>query len=781
MNNYQRQVEAAIQATVFHSRTKYSWFGKQIQQLPPAIKRVLTPNTARTYLLFNLQSQLYIDFYCRGFALPARQSADSLYVPANTMFFVKELSAANSGNGYWEDGWDVRAFTDDELVVYKEGLEVRVRPQDCLVPRGGLIALGTRLSLRFPKEFLSISPGFYMALSNKEFTQDDSQSLVRIYWNLIPESVVGFMRNATSVLNQAQLAFKLKVLNDPNQFTRCDAAVLYIRKNDYDAVSEILGGIYPEVGFSLRQGIPTFTKPLAAGVGLAEDPAQGESFGMHRCGLLADGMIRAHEQGKKSVRERLRVVEDRFAEDGIGLDKPFLNSGSRDDYNLEPQLPHQILPSRIPKTVPHTDPNTGAFLRTADEIGLRLSQEAVWHQDRCNWLGAKPGMHSSTNSLTGMAYSALGPELYSGTSGVALFLAELYVATGGTEARRTALGAIRQALSRVDTVPPPSRLGLYTGWVGIVFAAARVATILGEEEIFEHAALILQRSVCEHHDGREFDLISGSAGAIAALVVLQDMVDDTSLLDFAVQLGDELVLTAQKSDAGYSWKTAAFPNQRNLTGFSHGTAGVGYALLELFHATGDSKYQEAAELAFQYERSWFDIEAGNWPDFRKEPGQSYRSKRPLSFATAWCHGAPGIALSRLRAYEIINDETCKAEASTALQTTFKMIETSIHSGTGNYSLCHGLAGNAEALLYGSQVLGQEWADNSVLAQEVGNIGIETHAKREHQWPCGTGGGETPNLMLGLAGIGYFYLRLHNLAIPSILILRRESFLHKPKK
>jgi lantibiotic modifying enzyme len=34
-----------------------------------------------------------------------------------------------------------------------------------------------------------------------------------------------------------------------------------------------------------------------------------------------------------------------------------------------------------------------------------------------------------------------------------------------------------------------------------------------------------------------------------------------------------------------------------------------------------------------------------------------------------------------------------------------------------------------------------------------------------------GGGETPNLMLGLAGIGYFYLRLYDpVKYPSVLII-----------
>ncbi|TMD47462.1 MAG: hypothetical protein E6I93_14365 [Chloroflexi bacterium] len=96
---------------------------------------------------------------------------------------------------------------------------------------------------------------------------------------------------------------------------------------------------------------------------------------------------------------------------------------------------------------------------------------------------------------------------------------------------------------------------------------------------------------------------------------------------------------------------------------------------------------------------------------------------------------------------------------------------SLGTSNANYSLCHGLAGNAEALFEGSQVLGQECADGSALAFKVANAGIEMYARHSRHWPCGAGGGETPSLMLGLAGIGYFYLRLYNATVPSILILR----------
>jgi hypothetical protein len=83
----------------------------------------------------------------------------------------------------------------------------------------------------------------------------------------------------------------------------------------------------------LKASTPAFTKPLAPGLGLSEDPAGGlDSFGMTRCGLLADAALRAAELGAVTIPERLDVVAARFAEDGIDLDAPYLNSGSTDRY-----------------------------------------------------------------------------------------------------------------------------------------------------------------------------------------------------------------------------------------------------------------------------------------------------------------------------------------------------------------------------------------------------------------------------------------------------------------
>jgi lantibiotic modifying enzyme len=419
---------------------------------------------------------------------------------------------------------------------------------------------------------------------------------------------------------------------------------------------------------------------------------------------------------------------------------------------------------------------TGEFLRTAEEIGRRISQQAVWHEDRCNWLGAEPRELSDAQFQIGVTYRALGPNLYSGTSGVALYLAELNSITQEPLLRRVALGAVRQALSRIDAMTPSARFGLFSGSTGVAFVAIRLAILLDEPELLDKALFRLHQSESVGFDNREFDIVSGRAGAIAALVVLNHILDDSFLLDFAIRLGDELLETADKTNIGYSWQSPGLRNQNNLTGFSHGAAGVAYALLELFQATGDLNYRNAASLALEYERHWYEPSIGNWPDFREDLSSTSRNNGTRSFAVFWCHGAPGIALSRLRAYEILNDQTCKAEALAALKTTRESIESALDTLAGNFSMCHGLAGNAEVLIYGAEIMSPEPEKEPALALSVANFGIERYsAVCRSPWPCGTHVGETPNLMLGLAGIGHFYLRLYQPLIPSILILRKEAW------
>ncbi|MDQ2775706.1 MAG: hypothetical protein M3Y57_12435, partial [Acidobacteriota bacterium] len=174
-------------------------------------------------------------------------------------------------------------------------------------------------------------------------------------------------------------------------------------------------------------------------------------------------------------------------------------------------------------------PSGYEFDHVAETIGTKIVRDAFWRENRCNWLGAQSIQRLGRDAGTGMAYQTLGPDLYSGTSGVALFLAELAAVTGDSATRNTAVAAIRQALSRSEDVPPAARLGLFSGWLGIVLAAVRISLILDSPEIRSETLLLLRRCRDERIDTEEFDLMTGNAGAIGALLVLEHMLEDSSL------------------------------------------------------------------------------------------------------------------------------------------------------------------------------------------------------------------------------------------------------------
>src|SRR5439155_18587786 len=98
---------------------------------------------------------------------------------------------------------------------------------------------GARLRLRFPKELIAMSPGFYMALGENDLAGEGADAVVRLYWNLRAEAAAGFLGAATKSLNAAAIPFRLKVVNDSGRYVRCDAGVLYVRRSDYDRVRPI--------------------------------------------------------------------------------------------------------------------------------------------------------------------------------------------------------------------------------------------------------------------------------------------------------------------------------------------------------------------------------------------------------------------------------------------------------------------------------------------------------------------------------------------------------------
>jgi lantibiotic modifying enzyme len=410
-------------------------------------------------------------------------------------------------------------------------------------------------------------------------------------------------------------------------------------------------------------------------------------------------------------------------------------------------------------------PDTSPYLETAQAIAAHLARTAVWDGDRCNWIG------SATEPVNGMFQNvqrACGADVYAGTAGVAQFFSQLLARQPDAALEETLEGAVNHVLRDQATTAGTSNYAYYCGALGL----ASTLLELGERHAradWTAAGLERLEQVCAQPvQDHEIDVISGVAGAVPVLLRIMARHPDPRLGEAAVRCGDFLVSKASKQPNAWAWEALA--GQPAMTGYSHGAAGIALALLELYRATGNPTYYTGAMMGFNFERLLFNPQLQNWPDLRElnAPGlPAPAADTPPSYGDAWCHGAPGIALSRLRAWQLTGDEAFRQEAEIALNTTHRGIYHMLTAPAAqvSFSLCHGLAGNADIMLDGSRIL-QNGLYRQV-AEAAGTYGIERFHRPGLSWPSGVndpsgatpGRAEAPGLLLGLAGTGYFYLRL----------------------
>ena len=404
----------------------------------------------------------------------------------------------------------------------------------------------------------------------------------------------------------------------------------------------------------------------------------------------------------------------------------------------------------------------GLFLEAAASIGRSIVEDAVWHNGHCSWVGA-----ASRSESAAAEYRALGPSLYGGTAGVGLFLAHAANVTGDGSFRRTAIGALDHATARARQSSLIRRDGFHAGSLGVAWAAARAARLLGEEKLYARAVALSAQPDGPSEPERCPDVISGIAGSTLGLLALADELGDRRLVEDARSTGEVLIECATVTAHGWSWASPGSRYRAHLCGVSHGAAGIGWALLELFAATRDERFRAAGIGAFAYESSWLDPVTGRWPDLRiRGQRRGALAQIDSGIEGTWCYGEAGIALTRLRAVALLGPGFHETDADTAIAATHRHLVDTLPYAIDDLSLCHGLGGAADVL-----VSAAGFDDRYSVADVVtrlGNVMLERYADASSSWPCGSAGETTPALYPGLSGIGWLLLRLHDPATPSPL-------------
>ncbi|MDB6036609.1 MAG: Lanthionine synthetase family protein [Verrucomicrobiales bacterium] len=407
------------------------------------------------------------------------------------------------------------------------------------------------------------------------------------------------------------------------------------------------------------------------------------------------------------------------------------------------------------------------LLEEALLIGRQLSKTAIRASDgSAAWMGM--------NIILGTEryqFQAIGDSLFAGSTGVALFLAALGKKSGDAIYRDLALAAIqpiRATLggSYLDLWSRGLGAGGFSGVPSVAYGFAMIGRLLGEESLLNDAIRVANSLSSEMVvQDKLRDVVLGTAGAVLALLVVYECTGERSLLESAISCGDKLL--QERVSGGFGLRAWNTIRDRPLTGFSHGAAGIAYALFRLSHESGFSRFAEAAAEAVAFERNLFLPAQGNWPDLRFMPdGQG----RPRCMVT-WCHGASGIALSRLALGSMFGCQDFNDEAGIGMKTT--------HDAGSVYvdHLCCGKLGRAAILERGGRRLNRpDWRSR---ARGLTRSTID--AAREHKnyalfWNLPRTL-PNPGLMQGVAGIGYHFLDFaeslegRTSTLPEILLLR----------
>ena len=400
------------------------------------------------------------------------------------------------------------------------------------------------------------------------------------------------------------------------------------------------------------------------------------------------------------------------------------------------------------------------LLEASHRIGTHIAAQALWDGERCTWFGPVPAEWQGRPTA---GYASLGPDLYAGTSGIALALAEIGVATGDLRLKAAAAAAAHHAGATVGRIGPPAVAGFHAGLGGIAVALALCGRLLDDDRLVHTAAELWRRLLTATWHRSRIDLIGGKAGAVLAGLILSEVTGDAAQSSDAIGVARRIVTEATKAAVGICWPQPT-GTASTSTGLSHGSAGISHALVEAYRASGDPTFADAATATLAFEDSRFDPLSGTWNDDRARRNDGSDHSKAVAF---WCHGSAGIALARSHARTWLPDLDL-APVHAAADATVRWVTGALGAPNEGFSLCHGLAGNAEVLFDCSRDLGR--CDLRDLALEVARFGTERYLRTGRPWPCHIFGGEPFGLMLGLAGIARFYLRASEaVALPSVLL------------
>lgn len=457
------------------------------------------------------------------------------------------------------------------------------------------------------------------------------------------------------------------------------------------------------------------------------------------------------------------------------------------------------------------------YLAAAREVGEQVLSELTHFEETASCIDVACITGENEGAPGAYSIAPAGVELYDGLGGIALFLAYLARESGEDCYRKGAEALLKNIqMIMAKRVHKWSRMSGFLGLGSLVYVYSHLGVLWNREDLLNEAKVFAEDipHALEHDD--TFDILTGSAGCLLCLLSLERVSPQSGCLNLAESCADHLLDCArcglskealhkqgghehsesevhehshehphgaheqedphEQHERKHTYEPAYVRNHDHLLvparsperehlhqnahwdkmavkrGFSHGLSGVAFALHELSCRTKQEHYAEAALEAVEVERAF--LAGGQWTDSHLIDGRPQLS---------WCHGASGIALSRLGIYRQRKNQQLKIDIEQCLN------ECSQHYWMNSQCLCHGSLGNLEPLLIASHEFPEfgDWSDLINRAAKGVLAEIETKGWKSILPNQTLGNG----LMTGISGIGFAFLRLRNPeGLPSILSL-----------
>lgn len=376
--------------------------------------------------------------------------------------------------------------------------------------------------------------------------------------------------------------------------------------------------------------------------------------------------------------------------------------------------------------------------KAVDEIHTELV-DSVRHCDTVTgWISVRPTGQGAPSLIA-------DKHLYGGQLGIASFLAGYQAVTGN--ASNTDL--INRVLSPwlncdVSELTDEAPGGL-TGIGSLIYGFELIGQ-LTEQPKYSRRAIEIAHTVDPHGvQDDEYDIVSGSAGLLAAIQALPNSEIERECITV---LGDQLLDAQIETGKGAGgWQTI---EEHPTTGFAHGASGIAYALARLYDRTGAPRYKKSVEAALKFEER--ARRAGEWQIGVHEGLSESR--------LGWCWGVSGIGLARAAMVDLVPLEQVERDLCVALD----MVDTELYPSD---CLCHGSMSKVAFFMAAGEFYSEELYNrsfniiNEVMDRRDKNAGYSL--VYEDLGPL-----FRPSLFVGKAGIGYTILRtLYPNKLPAI--------------